>query len=505
MATGSEGSHRTPTADAGPGFEPAQWLVGLDALPAAFYLDDPDGAGIWVSPGIEAVAGLTPAEWLAPGAARLERVHADDRERVAAERSARSEGPLSTVYRLAAPAGAERWLHDRSVVVNGAAAGQRQVLGVLVDVTAERLARQSDDQLGQLFRALVEHAREAVTIVDARGVVVYQNPSMGRVVGRPPEWFAGKTPLDLMPPEDAAKGREILGRLMGKPGAQLPGEFRLAHEDGSWRVVSGVATNLLHDPAVRGIVLNYRDVTEERRAEQSVRDEEHRRQTLLEGIISAETRQSSRIAEELHDDTIQIMTASLVELDRVDRHLREGDVDAARDVVARARTALMEATDRTRRLTFELRPQLLEAAGLGPAVRDLAASLRRDTHAVVKVRTRVGRYPVDLETLAYRTIREVLINVRKHAGAEHVWINVVERRGNVVATIRDDGRGFTARRRRSITSPHIGLETATQRIRALGGRFDVTSEIGAGTTVEIELPVTESQTGEGIDAGTVTA
>ena len=165
----------------------------------------------------------------------------------------------------------------------------------------------------------------------------------------------------------------------------------------------------------------------------------------------------------------------------------------------------MEATDRTRRLTFELRPQLLEAAGLGPAVRDLASSLRRDTPAVVKVRTRVGRYPVDLETLAYRTIREVLINVRKHARAEHVWINVVERRGNVVATIRDDGRGFAARRRRSITSPHIGLETAAQRIRALGGRFDVTSEVGAGTTVEIELPVTESQTGEGIDAGTVTA
>ena len=180
-------------------------------------------------------------------------------------------------------------------------------------------------------------------------------------------------------------------------------------------------------------------------AEQSVRDEEQRRQTLLEGIISAETRQSSRIAEELHDDTIQIMTASLVELDRVDRQLREGDVDAARDGVARARTALMQATDRTRRLTFELRPQLLEAAGLGPAVRDLASSLRRDTRAVVKVRTRVGRYPVDIETLVYRTIREVLINVRKHARAENVWINITERHGNVAATIRDDGRGFTAR------------------------------------------------------------
>jgi PAS domain S-box-containing protein len=505
MRQGREGSHRPPTADAGRGFEPAQWPAGLDALPAALYVARPGGACVWVSPSIEKVAGRTQAEWLAPGARWVDRVHPDDRERVAGEWSSRTEGPLSTVYRLSAPADGERWVRDLSVIGKSASTTEPQVFGVLIDVTEEQLTQRSAAQLGQLFRALVEHAREAVTIVDAQGVVVYQNPSMGRVVGRPPEWFAGKTPLDLMPPEDAARGREILGRLMGKPGAQLPGEFRLAHRDGSWRVVSGVATNLLHDPAVRGIVLNYRDVTEERRIEQSARDEQQRRQTLLEGIISAETQQSSRIAGELHDDTIQIMTASLVELDRVDRHLREGDVDAARAVIARARTALLEATDRTRRLTFELRPQLLEAAGLGPAVRDLASALRKDTDATVKVRTRVGRYPIDIETLAYRTIREVLINVRKHARAETVWINVTERRGCLAATIRDDGRGFSSRRRRSITSPHIGLETAAQRIRAMGGRFDVTSQVGAGTTVEIELPVPGLESGDDVDAGTLTA
>ena len=248
-------------------------------------------------------------------------------------------------------------------------------------------------------------------------MVVYHNPSMGRVIGRPPEWFEGKTPLDLMPAEDAAKAREVLMRLHGRPGAQLPGEFRLRHQDGSWRTVEGVATNLLHDPAVRGIVLNYRDVTAERAQEQRLRDVEQRRQTLLEGIINAEAVQRSRIAEELHDDTIQVMTAAMVELDRCERHLRRGDVGAARRAIAGARDALTTATDRTRRLTFELRPQLLEAAGLGAAVRDLADALHRDTGAEVRVRTRLGRYPIDIETLAYRTVREALINIRKHAPA----------------------------------------------------------------------------------------
>src|SRR3954452_10076609 len=130
--------------------------------------------------------------------------------------------------------------------------------------------------VGSLYRALVEHAREAVTIVDASGVVVYHNPSMGRVVGRPPEWFEGRSPLELMPPEDAARAVRVLQQLAGKPGAQLPGEFRLRHSDGSWRRVEGVATNLLHDPAVRGIVLNYRDVTGEREHSQTLRDIERR-------------------------------------------------------------------------------------------------------------------------------------------------------------------------------------------------------------------------------------
>ena len=280
------------------------------------------------------------------------------------------------------------------------------------------------------------------------------------------------------------------------PGAQLPGEFRLRHRDGSWRVVEGVATNLLHDPAVGGIILNYRDVTEEREQEQRLRDIEQRRQTLLEDIINAESEQRSRIAEELHDDTIQVMAAALMELDRIDRLLRKMDVDAARDAITGARGALTEATDRTRRLTFELRPQLLEAAGLAAAVRDLADALRHDTGADVKVRTRLSRYPVDIETLVYRTIREVLINVRKHARAANVSISLVERQGSLHGTIRDDGRGFRSTRRTSHRSTHIGMDTARERIRAMTGSFDVTSAVGEGTTVEFQLPVPDLPPGQ---------
>ena len=500
MGADRHGSSKGPPTAAGSSRSGPPWAELLEALPAAFYVDRTDGTSVWVSSHVETIIGLTEQEWASGYDRWVERVHPEDRDRVVAANrrfleSGRQE-PESDEYRVVLPDGRVRWIHERALLLADADSGEMLVHGVLVDVTEERTSLEVAERVGRLFRTLIEHSREAVTIVDERGVVLYQNPSMGRVVGRPPEWFEGKTPLDLMPPEDAARGREVLAKLHNKPGAQLPGEFRLRHRDGSWRVVEGVATNLLHDPAVGGIVLNYRDVTEEREQERRLRDIEQRRQTLLEDIINAESEQRSRIAEELHDDTIQVMAAALMELDRIDRLLRKMDIDAARDAITGARGALTEATDRTRRLTFELRPQLLEAAGLAAAVRDLADALHHDTGADVKVRTRLSRYPVDIETLVYRTIREVLINVRKHARAANVSISLVERQGSLHGTIRDDGRGFRSTRRTSHRSTHIGMDTARERMRAMTGSFDVTSVVGEGTTVEFQLPLPDLPPGQ---------
>jgi PAS domain S-box-containing protein len=457
------------------------------------YIDRVDGTSVWVGPQIESVFGCTAEEWSSGYDVWAARMHPEDRDRVVASNAAflRNGGTVSDEYRIALPDGRMRWIHERALLSPGGPDQEPLVHGIIVDVTEERTSLEIAERAGRLFKALVEHAGEAVTIVNEQGIVVYQNPTMGKVIGRPPEWFEGRTPLDLMPPDDAARAAEILTELRGRPGAQIVAEFRLRHRDGSWRVVAGAATNLLDDPAVRGIVLNYRDVTQERDMSRRLRDAEHRRQALLESMVRAEDEARGRIAAELHDDTIQAMTASLLELDRTDRHLRQDDIAAAREAIAGARRTLAEATERTRRLTFELRPQLLEAAGLSAAVRDLAAGLARDTGAEVSVRTRARRYPGEVETLVYRTVREALINVRRHARAKHVVIRIGERRGGLHGRVADDGRGFRASRPPARREMHIGLETARERLRAAGGSLDVTSAPGQGTTIEFHIPLPE--------------
>jgi PAS domain S-box-containing protein len=484
MATHRPGSLTGALADARLARTGFPWEALLEGIPAAFYVDRPDGTSLWSSKNLESVIGCTNAEWAEGDEAWLARIHPDDRERVVAslERLLEDGVPQSWEYRIVLADGTMRWIYDRGILVTDPETGETLLHGMLVDVTGDRSALEVSERVTGLLQTLMEHSGEAVTIVDAAGVVIYQNATMGRVVGRPPEWFRDRTPLDLMPPEDAARAMHILGELHGRPGAQLPGEFRLRHADGSWRIVEGVATNLLHDPAVRGIVLNYRDVTVQREHQ-----EQHRR--LIERVMNAEAEQRTRIAEELHDDTIQVMTASLVQLDRTERHLRAGDTETARLAILDARDALRAATERTRRLTFELRPQLLEAAGLRAAIGDLAEALQRDTGAEVTLRMRDARYPPMIETLAFRTIREALINVRKHARATRVSISVTERGGALHAVVRDDGRGFRTSRRSSLTSTHIGLDTARERILAVGGTFELTSVTGEGTTVRFAIPL----------------
>ena len=132
-------------------------------------------------------------------------------------------------------------------------------------------------------------------------------------------------------------------------------------------------------------------------------------------MLSAERAERSRIAGELHDDTVQVMTAVLVTLDRVARAVsRRGDAEA-QSLVAGAQAVLAEATERTRRLTFELRPAMLHECGIAPALSAMVEQAGREIGAEVSVTAPEERFDWSLEELVYRTVQEAVANIRKHS------------------------------------------------------------------------------------------
>mgnify|MGYP001081726851 CR=1 FL=1 len=139
-----------------------------------------------------------------------------------------------------------------------------------------RKLRRSQDELRareERFRSLVENAADTVSILDPSGRVLYHSPSVRRMLGWNPEDLQGRDLLDLVHPSERDEVEAALAELTEDDGEEpLELEFRIEDVNGSWHRVEVTGTNRLHDPAVRGIVCNMRDVTQHRQLEQRVRN-----------------------------------------------------------------------------------------------------------------------------------------------------------------------------------------------------------------------------------------
>ena len=122
------------------------------------------------------------------------------------------------------------------------------------------------------FRALTENALDIVTVIDRENRIRYESPAVERVLGYRPDELLGRSAIDLVHPDDARAVARMIDARRDVPRATASLEFRFRHRDGSWRILEAIGRNLLDDPTVGGIVVNSRDITERRRAEEAVRN-----------------------------------------------------------------------------------------------------------------------------------------------------------------------------------------------------------------------------------------
>jgi diguanylate cyclase (GGDEF)-like protein/PAS domain S-box-containing protein len=131
------------------------------------------------------------------------------------------------------------------------------------------------------LEALVQNSSDIITVLDAEGRIVYSSPAALRVLGYPDGYMQGQSAFELVHPDDVAHVVEAFLSI-ADPGSTACVEFRMLHTDGSWRRVEAVGMNRLDDPAVRGVVVNTRDVTERSQAEAALREEKERYRLLVE-------------------------------------------------------------------------------------------------------------------------------------------------------------------------------------------------------------------------------
>ena len=362
------------------------------------------------------------------------------------------------------------------------------------DVSPDSLAELASD-IAYLYRLLPERGFE------------YVSASAHRITGYSPrEHYADPDLLlRISHPEDRAT-TAILLHGPAEPSGPVP--VRLVRKDGAtvWTEQFVVP---IRDPAglvvaVEGLardVTAQRDLDERLRASEArsrlatartealaeqVRQGEEERRRLLEAVSQVERKERKQLAEDLHDDPIQVVTAAVM---RVQLLRRRDMVPESRTELAGLEDLLQHAVRRLRRLSFELRPASLEEDGLAAVLRSVLEPLREETGLHYRIRDLLdGTPPAEVCMTLYRIAREALVNVRKHARARKVDVLLAEREHGYFLRIRDDGRGFEAREPSRVHRGHLGFHAMRERAELAGGWWRIDSAPGAGTVVECWVP-----------------
>src|SRR5215213_8127385 len=145
------------------------------------------------------------------------------------------------------------------------------VLAIIRDVTERKGVEKAIKASEERFRSLVQNTSDIITILEADGTVRYISPAVERVTGYKPEGQIGTNALGSVHPDDRDRALGIYAAVLKNCGLHQPVEFRVPHKDGSWRYLEHIVNNLLDDPAVRGVVVNSRDVTERKALEEQLR------------------------------------------------------------------------------------------------------------------------------------------------------------------------------------------------------------------------------------------
>jgi PAS domain S-box-containing protein len=337
------------------------------------------------------------------------------------------------------------------------------------------------------FRQFFESSANAMIIVDGAERIWQANHRAACLFGHEPGQLDGRFIGDLFPDQD-------LNRPPGGPGEAGQAAWRIelvaSRSDFSQFAadVSIVPLHTRHGPAT---VMTITDMTEAQRARfllerglNLLESEGMDRQALIGRLIQVQEEERARIAADIHDDAIQLISAASLRLQQLRLRLRnQGELS----ILDSAEDALRLSLTRLRQLVFNLRPGLERTAA--GAIRAELERLSSDTGIGYRLEDGLTEpAPVTPSLLIYRIAREALANVRKHALAHTVLVELLNVDDGCLVTIVDDGVGYDPAEVET-RHGHLGLVLMREQAQLAGGWCRIESAPEAGTTVEFWIPL----------------
>lgn len=437
--------------------------AALAAVSNAVFITDGSGRIIWVNAAFSTMTGYPPDEVIGHTPRLLKSGVQDENfyqamwARITAGQSWRGElfnrhrdGHLYTIIQTVTP-----------VTRPG---DERYFVAVHEDVSKLRSSEAH-------MRSLFDDALDAILLFDDEGRLVDANPAVCELTGYSVTELAAMEMSDVVPAAHQDRFQRLWAQFLID--GRSRGSFPIRRKDGELVEVEYQAVARIA-PGVN--LLIGRDVSELRRAEQQRRD-------ALNQVIAAQEDERSRIGAEMHDDSVQVMTAVGLRLEALKLHLTDPEQLSVLDSL---QTAVSQAIGRLRTVMFSLRPPELDRDGLAAAFRlYLDTTSEHGLPVWEVVDTCAQELPSDQRIALYRVGQEAITNVRKHAAASFAELRIDELDGGVRLRIRDNGQGFHVGALRSSGPHHIGTAVMAERAETAGGTFTIDSQPGQGTTVDV--------------------
>jgi PAS domain S-box-containing protein len=242
--------------------------------------------------------------------------------------------------------------------------------------------------------------------------------------------------------------------------------------------------------AVRRLFGTAQDVTEQKLAENALRDSGVQLRALSRRLVELRESERTQLARELHDRVGQSLTALNINLSIMEAALPAQAGDELRTRLADSATLIESTVVAIRNVTSELHPPMLDDMGLAESLKWHARQIAARAGIVVAVRgPESGARPSpEIEIVLFRIAQEALNNVVKHANAYRVDIELKRYESGYMLSIEDDGLGFDSGNGRDTRRPGLGMVTMRERSHAAGGSFEVHSSPGGGTRLTVRIP-----------------
>jgi len=340
------------------------------------------------------------------------------------------------------------------------------------------------------FRALIENSSDAILLVNSNTEIMYASPSTAKVLGYQPEELLGRNGLELVHPHDREDSTRTLKEVIAKPESPLQMHTRVRRKDGEWCWVESTASNLLHEPYVHAIVINSREISARRAAEEERQrhsDELARSNTELQAF-------AHNVAHDLREPlrTIEAFTQLLIRkapLDPVNRQFADFIVDG----VSRM-TTLLEGLLASASYGFKGALERVEMESAArQAMQNLSEALT-SSGAIVTIDPLPAVQADECDLM--RLFQNLISNAVKYRSAAPVEIRITAERSELdwIIRVRDNGIGIAKKHHRQIfglfkrlhvhevPGAGIGLAVCKKIVEERGGAIWVESKPGAGST-----------------------